>query len=118
LAQLKINKMEGYLGQKIVDIVETPFKGYTKEDWVMYFIEHCGQHDGGHHKQWVLDQIARILKGTPIIIKLAKWEKHTPEYRISTDKPSREYKNWVIEMCGEQDEEGEYEYDYDEGIAP
>lgn len=118
LAHVKIKIMGGYLGQKIVDIEETPFKKYTKEDWAMYFIERYGQYDGGHHKQWVLDQIARILKGTPVVIELAKWENGEEEYRVSTDENvSIDYKNWAHEMLGGI-EDGEYEYSYDEGVAP
>jgi len=113
--------MEGYLGETIVDIKDTEFKDYTKSDWAMYFIEVYGQIDGSHHKAWVLDQIARILKGTKIIIKLAKWENGQFEYRIILNEPSNEYLNWIKEIKGEIIEDEDYvgyEYDYDEGIAP
>ena len=123
--------MNGYLGEEIVsNIIGTPFVNYTAADWAMYFVEHYGQYDGSHHKQWVLDQVARILKGTPVIIKKAKWDNGYFEFRVSTGDPSREYKEWVLLMksgrCSYNDPEvegfaigeGPEEYDYDEGIAP
>ena len=66
--------MEGYLGQVVMDVKKTPYKGYSKVDFAMYFVESYGQFDGGHHKQWVLDQVARILKDTPVIINKASWK--------------------------------------------
>jgi hypothetical protein len=82
----------------------------------MYFIEGYGQIDGGHHKQWVLDQVSRILKGTNVIIKQASWDNGHKEWRVVLDEPSEEYKKWVIEM--KNGEDGPDTYDYDEGIAP
>ncbi|MDD5648989.1 MAG: hypothetical protein PHF86_00985 [Candidatus Nanoarchaeia archaeon] len=112
--------MEGYLGETDVNISESKFKDYTSIDWAMYFIERYGQIDGSHHKTWVLDQVARILKGTKIIVKLAKWSNGKQEYRVWLDDPSEEYKNWqkeMQEMLGEFID-NEYEYTYNEGIAP
>lgn len=48
-----------YLGEKLVPGEDSPFDGYSAQDWAMYFIEHYGQIDGDHHKQWVIDQVAR-----------------------------------------------------------
>lgn len=110
--------MEGYLGEFDVDVSSTEFKDFTPSDWAMYFIERYGQIDGAHHKTWVLDQVARILKGTSVTVKIAKWEDGTEEYRVSVDKnPSEDYVYWAQQMLGEFDGE-EYEYSYDEGIAP
>lgn len=107
-----------FLGETVVDIKDTPFKDYKKEDWVLYFIETYGQYDGGHHKQWVLDQIVRILKGTAIEIKLAKWSNGLEEYRIRLLEPTEDYKVWVSYMRNEQAEDDNLLYSYDEGIAP
>lgn len=66
--------------------------------------------DGSHHKTWVLDQMSRILKGTPVEIVLAKW-----------DNGEEEYHDWVAECRGKWIKSNSYEgweYDYDEGIAP
>jgi hypothetical protein len=108
---------EGYLGEFPVDIAQSEFKDYTPADWAMYFIGSYGQFDGGHHKAWVLDQVARILKGTPVIVKEARWTGHSPEFRVSTGEPSQEYLDWVETMKA-PDEGGEDQYDYDEGTAP
>lgn len=89
------------------------YKDYTITDWIMFFIEQYGQCDGGHHKQWTLDQIVRIIKGTPIISKY-----NQEEEIISTGEPSKEYLIWVDKMMGNQDENGDYEFWYDTGIAP
>lgn len=52
--------MATYLGETTVDIATTPFAAYTATEWAMYFVECHGQIDGGHHKSWVLDQVARV----------------------------------------------------------
>jgi len=103
--------MEGYLGETFINVEETEFRNHTPSDWVMYFIEMYGQIDGDHHKLWLLDQIAQILKGTKVIIKLAKWKNGHKEYRVYLASPSKEYHNWVREM----NKDG---YSYDRGIAP
>lgn len=110
-----------YLGEFEVELEESPFAEYNPEYWAMYFIERYSQIDGAHHKQWVLDQVARILKGTPVLVKEARWEDGTKEYRVSLGQSSPQYLEWVKEMKGKwvkiEGYEG-WEYDYDEGIAP
>ncbi len=103
--------MKGYLGETIVKKFDTEFKDYKPSDWAIYFIEKYSQIDGEHHKQWVIDQVARILMGTEIIIKLAKWDNGHEEYRVSLDCPSSDYDKWVKTW----DDEG---YDYEQGSAP
>lgn len=109
--------MEGYLGEFDVDISASPYKDYTPKDWGVEYISRYGSIDGSHHKDWVLDQVARILHGTKVDVKLAKWANGHSEYRIKTAEPSQEYHDWVLEMKGELID-GEYEYYYEEGIAP
>lgn len=105
--------MEDYLGQFDVDIKDTEFKDYTKENWALYFIERYGQIDGDHHKLWVLDQVARILNGVPVIVKQARWKNGHKEYRVWLHPhPTEAYSDWVMMMV----EGGEYEYNL--GIAP
>jgi hypothetical protein len=53
-------------------------------------IETYGGYDGAHHKQWVLDQVMRVLH---------------PDYN-----------KWVKEYCDGED--GPDTYEWDEGIAP
>jgi len=108
--------MEGYLGEEVLDIKDSPFNHYAKEDWVLYFIRCYGGFDGAHHKDWVLDQIARILKGSKIIIEEARWENGASELRVTVGEPTEEYRHWVAE--GKDGEDGPDTYEYDEGIAP
>lgn len=107
--------MAKYLGETLVsqnDVEE--FKSFNQSDWAMYFIERYGQIDGEHHKVWVFDQVARLLKGTSVIIKLAKWDDGSFEYRVClSDKQNLEYIKWRKEIFGDFDE-----HDYYEGIAP
>jgi hypothetical protein len=112
-------KVHKYLGEKEISIKGTPFEYYDKSDWAMYFIECYGQIDGSRYKSWVLDQVSRILNGTPVIVSLATWDNGEREYRVKTGNPSFKYKNWVKSMLGEfNEDEEEYEYSYYEGIAP
>ena len=103
---------KGYLGETpILTLDGTPFEGYGPNEWALQYIGGYGQIDSGHHKQWVLDQVARILKGTEVKVTLAKWDNGKSEYRYRTADPSEEYLDWVREqMIGG--------YNYDEGIAP
>ena len=56
--------------------------------------------DGAHHKAWVIDQMCRASCGS-----------------------EREYQRWVVEAKGliiddSDPDDIEYEYEWDEGIAP
>jgi hypothetical protein len=107
------------MNEKVIDISNHPiYKNYTKNDWVMWFIENRGQYDGGHHKQWCLDQIVRIIKGTPIVVKEYTRYNGDIDFDITTGESSAKYLAWVEHMLGDEDENGDYEYSYDEGIAP
>ena len=108
--------MEGYLGETKVDIKDSPYKGYTKKDWALLYILKYGGIDGSHHKDWVLDQIARILNGTKVNIKVAKWSNGQEEYRVNLAKGSKKYKAWVAEC--KSGEDGPDTYGYEKGIAP
>lgn len=108
--------MEGYLGETVIDINESKYANYSRSDWAMLWIETCGGYDGGHHKTWVIDQTVRILKGTKVIVKLARWKNGQTEERFMLDSPSEEYLKWVEEM--KSGEDGPDTYEYDCGIAP
>lgn len=103
-----------YLGEELIDIKTHPeFKNYSTADFAMVFIEKYGQFDREYHKAWVLDQVSRILKGTPVIVKLAKWSNGHEEYRYQvSEETSEAYNEWRVEML----EEGEGYYD--EGVSP
>ena len=112
--------MNGYLGETPVDVSTHPdYSTYTATDWAMLYVSKYGQIDGEHHKTWVLDQVARILRGTPVIVVTAQWDNGDSEDRFSLGEPSAEYLEWRKEKQGEYIEEAAcYEYRYDEGIAP
>lgn len=103
--------MPKYLGETAVDQKDTPYKDYGPAEWAFTYLECYGGIDGSHHKQWVIDQCCRILKGTPVTIKLAKWDDGTEEYRFNTGEPSDAYKQWVQESL-------DNDYPTDEGIPP
>ena len=108
--------MAEYLGETKVELKDTEYSHYKKIDWIQHWIEMYGQYDGGHHKQWVMDQCIRIRYGAKIKIRKAKWSDGTEEYRISLGRPTKKYIAWVAEM--EAGEDGPKTYTYDEGIAP
>ena len=107
--------MDGYLGEFDTD----QGSDKTQAQWALDYIMTYGGFDGAHHKDWVLDQVARILHGTPVICKEARWEGGHTELRFTTGEPTQAYHDWVAEARGAYDEEwDEYEYSYSEGIAP
>ena len=108
--------MDGYLGESRVEPTGTPFDGFGSAEWALHFIGTYGGIDGGHHKMWVLDQVARILNGTPVILSIAKWSNGKQEYRLSTGEPSSGYAAWVGEQRAGCD--GPDTYDWGVGIAP
>lgn len=100
--------MAKYLGEEGVDINIHPiYSKYGPNDWAMEFITRYGWIDGAHHKTWVLDQVARILLGTPVIVTKAKWDDGNEEYRIVLDSPSEAYITWAG-----------IDENHDTGIAP
>jgi len=107
--------MEGYLGETPVIIAESAFKDYTPSDWALYYIEKYGGFDGAYHKDWVLDQVARILNGAEITVVKATWENGTENYRVSVGE-SDQYHEWVRNL--KDGEDGPDTYGYEEGIAP
>lgn len=95
--------MDGYEGETVIE------HSQSEDDLAMQFISQYSYIDGAHHKQWLIDQVARILLGTPVILKEAKWSNGKTELRYKTGDPSKEYLAWIGE-----------ELDDDEamGIAP
>jgi hypothetical protein len=67
----------------------------SKEELAMWFISNYSYVDGANHKQWLIDQLTRILMGTPVIKEKAEWAGGHFEFRYSTGKPSNEYLKWV-----------------------
>lgn len=79
-----------------------------RQKYAMRMITKYGGYDGAHHKNWVIDQVARILLETPII---------EDGLDFNTGEPSKKYLDWVNSLLGEKID-GEYEYGYDEGMPP
>ena len=64
-----------------------------KIDEAVDIIAECAMFDGGHHKQWVLDQVLRTLLGDDLT-----------------------YQMWI--QAYKAGEDGPDTYGWDEGIAP
>jgi len=104
--------MDGYMGEFDTD----SNSNLTPQEWALWYIGSYGGADGSHHKAWVLDQVARILHGTPVICREARWDDGRSELRVATGAPSNAYLEWVRAM--RDGEDGPDTYDYDEGVAP
>lgn len=102
--------MEGYLGEfELKDKGE--FSDLSKSDWALYFITLYGGFEGNHHKNWLLDQVSKILHGADVKVSVAKWKCGFEEYRFRIGEPTESYKKWVKDI-----EDSGFEYDY--GIPP
>jgi hypothetical protein len=71
----------------------------------MHYASEFGYIDGGHHKQWVIDQMVRALTGCPMVEKTAEGVDGPYTYEVQGE--SDEYREWAGGP-GERDE----------GIAP
>lgn len=78
-------------------------------------IADLGGVDGDHHKQWVLDQVVRILLDCPVERRSAKDYKGQA-YEYDALGESEEYVAWVEAYCDGED--GPDTYSWDEGVAP
>jgi hypothetical protein len=75
--------------------VTADYKGQSADWFALQLIEKYGQLDGGEHYVWVLDQVARILLGAPVMVYLARWDDGTSELLYQTGEPSAAYRSWV-----------------------
>ena len=86
--------------------------GWTEKDYALHIISRYGQIDGEHHKAWVIDQVAKILLGSKVVVDERKWKHADGSIETCLDiiieKESKEYTEWV----------GDDEDEYDHGIAP
>lgn len=74
-----------------------------------------GDTDGGHHKQWALDQVVRILTGCPVKQKTVTHPDGT-EYSYAVLGESEEYHKWLREFAAGED--GPHTYQWDIGTPP
>ena len=65
---------------------------YEKITKAVEIISNYGGLDGGHHKQWVLDQVMKVLMGPAV------------------------YEQWLAKYCSGED--GPDTHEWDVGIAP
>ena len=111
-------KTREYLGEFPVKLKGTPFAKFTSADWALHFIEIYGGIDGEHHKQWLIDQLARILNGASMRVVEARWDDGHAEYRINVDA-SDKYTAWVKEMKAGEDGPETYTWEtWDDGVPP
>lgn len=108
--------MSNYIGETPVTISESEYKDYTPSDWALLWIEMYSGIDGSHHKQWLVDQTSRILKGTTVELSIAKWDDGTVDERFTLGEPTKAYHDWVKQY--EDGEDGPDTYSYDCGVAP
>jgi hypothetical protein len=87
----------------------------SKIEKALEFAMRYGSIDGGHHKMWVIDQMARALLGCPMVKRTAKNCRGEP-YEYEEQGKSKEYVAWVKEH--KDGEDGPDTYGWDEGIAP
>lgn len=71
--------------------------------------------DGAHHKQWLIDQVTRILTGCPLVTEVAT-SLSGATYSYQRFGESRLYRDLVAAACDGEDGPGTYEWD--EGITP
>jgi hypothetical protein len=107
--------VEGYLGEFPLEIIDTTDPAKAIE-YALLYNGNYGGIDGEHHKMWVLDQMSRVLLGTPVIVTVARWQNGQEEKRYVTGAPSAKYVEWVKKLRAGKD--GPETYGYDEGIAP
>jgi len=67
--------------------------------------------DGGHHKQWLLDRIVRVLTGCPTVTRTGV-DHLGRSYEYEDLGESDEYKKWVLSY------EGNGDYTWDVGVPP
>lgn len=88
-----------------VDIKTHPvFSTYTPADFAMAFIEQNAYIDGAMHKAWLIDQVSRILKGTPVRVFTTSVEygadvlTFLDMYDLEVGAPSKDYETWRVHM--------------------
>lgn len=98
------------------------FKDASEDDlkeriWQAYkIIVECGQIDGAHHKDWVMDQAIRALIGDKKVpINATDYKGNDYTYN-GYNNDSKVYRQFVKFM--QDGEDGPHTYSYDAGIAP
>lgn len=88
---------------------------YENAQSALDLILQYGGIDGDHHKQWVLDQVVRLLTGCEYH-PVAATDATGAEYEYEVLGESVDYRNWLRHH--NEGEDGPETYSWDEGIAP
>lgn len=105
--------MKGYLGE--FDVSDEEGEDYDPIEMALYIMEENVGIDGGHHKAWVLDQVARVLHKSPVRHIERRWDNGLVDHRYDVED-NEAYHEWVRKV--KDGEDGPDTYSYDEGIAP
>lgn len=72
--------------------------------------------DGDHHKAWIIDQMVRVLTGSPFEVSAIHSGADGRRFTHEKLGESEEYRDFVKQY--EEGEDGPYTFDWDTGIAP
>lgn len=87
----------------------------SKNREALDLIAEYGGIDGGHHKQWLLDQVVRVLTGCPVVTGTAVDCNGKP-YAYDRLGESKAYLRW--RRLHADGEDGPDTYSWDEGVPP
>lgn len=75
-----------------------------------------GGTDGEHHKMWVIDQMVRVMTGSPIVKSEVHLDPHGDGYTFDELGSSLSYEAFV--SAQNVGEDGQNIHEWDTGIAP
>lgn len=110
---MSANSAPSFLGEQAIDVASHPvFGSFDRTAWALLLAQENADVEGAAHKAWVLDQVVRVLHGTPVAVRLASWSDGREEHRFCLGVPSASYQQWRQALA----ENGNV--NYDEGIPP
>ena len=68
----------------------------SKEERISFLINEYGWIDGAHHKQWILDQVMRIILDCPVIEETSK-DSNGNDYVYKSLGKNLDYEQWADE---------------------
>jgi len=74
-----------FLGDTVVEARDTVYWGYGPAEWALCFLGKYQHIEGEHHKDWLIDQVTRVLIGERVIITEARWSNGIKEYRLKLE---------------------------------
>jgi len=101
-----------YIGTFSVDQATHPdFKDKTAVDWAVEFAVDGILNDSTRVKHQKLDDIARVLKGTPVDVVEKRWDDGTIEHVPTLGAPSEDYISLRQELANQG-----YSFQLDDGL--